>query len=578
MLPPMTLRMRHALLVLLALLALPALAAAHPERPTAFPIANGVPPKQDVPTYRSRGPSVVVCKPDSGTRLKAMFKGDKRVLKSRLKTLKRCKFRDIQAAIDKAKSGYRVLIMPGVYEEIPSRQVQFGSYHDGPCANDYALTEGFRQDQPPPVGPRSNDPPVRPNRNFQVKCPNSRNLISVVGDPRPEPDDQHPLTPQCTQLCNLQIAGLGKEPADVLIRGDRKKQDVLRIDRANGVYLRNFTVEQAAFNDVDLVELSGFRISKVVARYAQDYGILSFTAVNGLYDHDVAYGNGDSGLYPGSTEKGCDIDPNSYGTCNQLTPGDVQGGCQRYSIEIRDSESYGNTLGYSGTAGNSTYVHDNKFHDNATGLSTDSFAQGHPGMPQECVKWEHNEIYSNNNNIFSQDNQKKCGETPFPLRPREQVCPQFQTAVGTGILIGGGNRNLIRENHIYDNWRWGVLLIGVPAAIRNDNDPAHQNDTSSGNRFLGNAMGQTAAGAASPNGLDFKWDSQGAGNCWDGNTSSGAGHTSDPASLPGCPGSPVLQPSNPAVLGPLVPCTAWDPKNDPDPVGCDWFVTPPKPQ
>ncbi len=571
--------LRSMLLVLMALFALPAVAVAHPERPTVFPVVDGVPPQEEVPTYRSRGPSVVVCKPDSGTRLKKMFKGDRRVLKSRLKTLKRCKFRDIQPAINAAKSGYRVLLMPGVYDEMPSRKVPLGAYHEGDCANDYALTEGFRQEQPPPVGPRSNDPPVRPNRNFQIKCPNARNLISVIGDPRPETDDQKPVTPKCIQLCNLQIAGLGKEPEDVLIRGDRKKQDVLRVDRAYGVYLRNFAIEQAAFNNVDLVEVSGFRISKVVARYAQDYGILSFTSVNGLYDHITAYGNGDSGIYPGSSEKGCDIDPNAYGTCDQLTPGNVQGGCQRYSIEIRDSESYGNVLGYSGTAGNSTYVHDNKFHDNATGLSTDSFAQGHPGMPQECVKWENNEIYSNNNNIFSQDKQKFCGDTPFPLRPKEMVCPQFQTAVGTGILIGGGNRNLIRNNHIYDNWRWGVILIGVPASIRNDNDPAHQMDTSSGNRFLGNAMGETPDGARSANGLDFKWDSEGAGNCWEGNTSkSGDSRQSDPPSMPACPGSPVVSPPNLAVLGPLVPCTAWDPKNMPDPIGCDWFTTPPKPQ
>ena len=586
-------RLRLLLCALVVSLATPVAASAHPERPTAFPVVNGVPPTTEVPTYRSSGPSVVVCKPDSASRLKKEFKSDKRVLKSRMKTLKRCKFADIQAAINQAKSGYRVLIMPGVYDEMPSRAVPFGTYHEGPCANDYALTEGFRQSQPPPVGPRSNDPPVRPNRNFQVKCPNSRNLIAVIGDPRPEPDDQHPLTPQCTQLCNLQIAGLGKDPKDVLIRGDRKKQDVLRIDRAYGIYLRNFTVEQAAFNDVDLVEVSGFRISKVVARYAQDYGVLSFTSVNGLYDHDTAYGNGDSGLYPGSTEKGCAIDPNVYGTCSQLTPGNVQGGCQRYSIEIRDSESYGNTLGYSGTAGNSTYVHDNKFHDNATGLSTDSFAQGHPGMPQECVKWEHNDISNNNFNLFDQKNQAYCGSTPFPLRKRTDVCPQFQTAVGTGILIGGGNRNLIQNNNIHGNYRWGILLIGVPASIRNDNDPAHQSDTSSGNRFLNNAMGEAPGGARDANGLDFKWDSQGAGNCWQGNTSkSGAGHQSDPPSswctptpcratppsVPACPGSPVVAPANPAVLGPLVPCTAWDPKNDPDPVGCDWFITPPKPE
>src|SRR5438270_205878 len=78
--------------------------------------------------------------------------------------------------------------------------------------------------------------------------------------------------PKCNQLCNLQIEGLGRRPTDVKIVGDRRKTDVVRIDRADGIFLRNFSVEQGAFNDVDLVEVDGFRVSHIVARYAQNYG------------------------------------------------------------------------------------------------------------------------------------------------------------------------------------------------------------------------------------------------------------------------------------------------------------------
>ncbi|MCW2958013.1 MAG: hypothetical protein JWP18_816, partial [Solirubrobacterales bacterium] len=572
---------RVILLALLAALALPAFALAHPERPTVFPVVKGVPPVTEVPTYRSSGPSVVVCKPDSGTRLKQMFKGEKRVLRSRLKTLKRCKFRDIQPAVNAAKTGFRVLLMPGVYEEMASRRTPTGSYQDGTkCGNDYVVTEGFTS-APPPAGPRSNDPPVRPDRNHQVKCPNAKNLIEVVGDPTLEKDPANPSLPKCLQKCNLQIAGLGKKPEDVLIRGDRKKSDVLRVDRAWGIYLRNFAVEQASFNNIDLVEVNGFRISQVVARYGQNYGILTFTSTNGLYDHVKAYNNGDSGIYPGSTEKGCAVDPNAYGTCGALAGAAALGngnrGCSFYSIEIRDSESYGNTLGYSGTAGNSTYVHDNDFHDNATGLSTDSFAAGHPGMPQECVKWENNKIRSNNNNIFTEAHQKACAATPFVLRKKETVCPQFQTPVGIGIFIAGGNRNLIRANHLYDNHRVGILQIGVPAALRGDTDPEHQQDTSDGNRYIDNVMGADPSGARVPNGRDFVWDSQGAGNCFDGNELR-SGHGTEPASLPACPGSPTKQLVNLAVLAPMLSCAAWDPMNQTNPPGCDWFTTPPKPE
>jgi hypothetical protein len=199
-------------------------------------------------------------------------------------------------------------------------------------------------------------------------------------------------------------------------------------------------------------------------------------------------------------------------------------------------------------------------------------------MPQECVKWEDNQIRSNNDNFFDAAKQKYCGATPFVLRPRTMVCPQFQTPVGTGIIIAGGNRNLIRDNVVFDNWRQGILLFGVPAALRGDTDPAHQLDTSNGNRFMKNRMGASPNGVRMPNGRDFVWDSQGSGNCFEGNElRSGPGHGSEPAALPACPGSAISMPVNLAVLAPMISCAAWDPNNLPTPPGCDWFTTPRKP-
>ena len=444
---------------------------------------------------------------------------------------------------------------------MPSRRVAVGSFGNPPCADDYVETEGFTNEAPPPAGPRSNDPPVRPNRNYQVNCPTSKNLIEVVGDPRTEPDPDNPIEPECLQLCNLQIEGLGKKPTQVKIIGDRKKLDVLRVDRADGIVIRNLLVEQSAFNGIDIVETNGFRIQNVVARYNQDYGVLTFTAVHGLYNKITAYGNGDSGVYPGSNMKGCDPTGLSagYATADDGTCGTDPGSldsCGEQTTEIKNSNSYGNVLGYSGTAGNSTYLHDNKFHDNSTGLSTDSFAQGHPGMPQECVHWVDNDIYSNNDNNFTAERQAYCAKTPFEERERKIVCPQFQVPVGTGALLAGANRNLLEENRIYDNWRNGITLVNVEAMIRNDNDPAHQNDTSNGNQILNNVMGVGPDGTAAPNGDDFLWDGGGAGNCFEGNHGvDDAAATSDGSSplldLPGCPGLRAVEPGRPGTARPL---------------------------
>lgn len=553
----------------------PALSAAHPERTTVFPELEG-----SVPEVRSSGKAIFVCNKGSKSRTKRIFNGKREKL--RMRQLKRCEHRTIQSAVDDAKSGYRIRILPGKYREKPSRRIPVGSFGEPPCAENYVETEGFSNDAPPPAGPRSNDPPVRADRNYQVNCPNSKNLIEVVGDPRPEPDPANPIAPTCLQLCNLQIEGLGKKPTQVKLIGDRLKMDVLRVDRADGIVIRNILVEQATFNAIDIVETNGFRVEDVVARYSQNYGVLSFTSVNGLYNRVTAYGNGDSGVYPGSNRKGCepvgDYPIPGDGTCG-TDPGDPSA-CGEPTTEIKNSNSYGNVLGYSGTAGNATYLHDNEFHDNSTGLSTDSFASGHPGMPQECVRWEDNEIYSNNENYFTDERQDYCAATPFEDRPRKIVCPQFQVPVGTGIIMAGANRNLIENNRIYDNWRYGILLIGVPAAIRGDTDPAHQTDTSSGNQIIGNVMGVDPSGNPDPNGPDILWDGGGEGNCFEDNIGPGG----SPATTGGnpvvaCPGAPAYVPSNPAVQGPLVPCAAWDPniQEQQSPPGCDWFMTPTEP-
>jgi len=116
--------------VALAALLLPAVAAAHPERITAFTF----PVRGHVPTYRTTGPSNVVCTKTSRSHLRKEFKG--RALRTRLRLLARCRYHTIQSAIDHAKSGYRIQILPGSYFEVPSRKVPLGSPGQPPCAHD----------------------------------------------------------------------------------------------------------------------------------------------------------------------------------------------------------------------------------------------------------------------------------------------------------------------------------------------------------------------------------------------------------------------------------------------------------
>jgi hypothetical protein len=196
-------------------------------------------------------------------------------------------------------------------------------------------------------------------------------------------------------------------------------------------------------------------------------------------------------------------------------------------------------------------------------------------MPQECNKWEHNLIHDNNENYYAKERTDYCNATPFEDRRPDVVCPQFLSMVGQGLFFGGGNRNLVRDNFIYNNYRRGMMLFWVPAVLRGDRDVGRQADTSNGNMFIDNKLGIDPSGAPAPNGVDVWWDEQGIGNCFSGNVSkssrSGKVITNGPV-LPACPnpgGSPV---ANPLYAAELVGCTAWDPRDNPRPIGCDWFL------
>src|SRR4051794_15796934 len=528
------------LVAALALCAMPTAALGHAERATHYPDHD----KGSVPTPRSRGPALVVCKSESRRLINQGFKGrgpkNTRARRERLRLLKRCRYRDLQAAINAARSNDRILVMPGTYREEPSRAIPV---KDPKCAGDeYWEASGDNHQADGRV----------PTYLHQVVCPNARNLVAIIGDSIKDPDRE------CDQRCNLQIQGMGRRAHDTVLQGDRLKPDVIRADRADGFQLLNMTVEQGAYNDIDVVETNGFRLSKLVARWASHYGILTFTDDNGVYEDIEAYGSGDSGVYPGSG-------PELH--------------CRGYGIEMRRINSYGNTLGSSGTAGNGTWTHDSHLHDNAAGVANDSFAPGHPGMPQDCSKWTGNDIHSNNFNPFRDDNEAYCNSTPFEKRRKEVVCPVFQVVVGVGLMFYGVNDNVIADNHIYDQHRSAVRLFAVPAPARGEYDPAKAYDTSHGNRFVHNWFGVRPDGRPDRNTLDVYWDEQGLRNCWEGNiTQPGTHVTSDPATLPTCASGGSTNPvGTPVKLAQALPCVEWPPQNTPDPPGCTWFGDPPDP-
>jgi hypothetical protein len=533
---------------------------------------------------------------ESQPAIKIKKKKAKKLRGFNIKLLRHCQYTSIQAAVTASHNNDRVEILPGLYTEPKSRAQPT---NDPACAQ-YKITNDKNQ-----AGAVS--------YSYQWHCPNDQNLIAVLGRsltniavPQPPLLDRHniPDAGSCIR-CNLQIQGTGASPDAVTIDAgrvasgdgapiDAVKDVGIRADRADGFVVDNLKVRHAKEHDIYVIETDGSHLDRFKTPYAGEYGVLTFVADHSLIENCDAWGAGDSALYPGAS---ADL--------GEAVPADQR----RYGTEIRDCDMHHSALGYSGTDGNAVWVHNNDFYDNTMGFSTDVFtAPGHPGFPQDSDLVENNNFHDNNFNTFLPP--CAAGQKPGPPVPGQNaanpggncsdVVPTVPVPVGVGLWIAGGNADVIRNNHFYDNWRRGTMLFQVPDAfvcsdpnnqVANCDPTATVPATSYRNRFYDNKMGQAPDGTAHPNGTDFWWDQGGlsvdptlnTGNCWYNNTGSNgtaASVTGEPSpsgiapdNLPSdCTNSPSVGAMHGQVAEELTCSTV--PQGDPS---CPWFTTPPKP-
>ncbi len=499
---------------------------------------------------------------------------------------RRCRFHSIQKAVNSSHNGDRVVIMPGVYTEPASRRKPT---HDPRCKK-YLSDTDF-----------GGGGSVGLSYRYQYHCPNDQNLVEVLGralgpGAPPPPQQNRNGIPKsdlgpCIR-CNLQIEGSGAKPEDVVIdsgkakagnhgpSGTGSKKDVaLRVDRADGLVLRNLTARHAKEHDVYIMETDGYQIDRVKFFYAGEYGSLMFAADHGLTHNCEGVGNGDSAVYPGGAPQSRD-DPIS----NPPDPRDKSFYPRpRLNQRITHCDLHHNNLAYSGTMGNATHFDHNNLWNNTTGIATDSFfAGGHPGFPQDSSVFEYNKIWSNNFNDYAKGSDVKSS-VGVPL--------------GTGIIIAGGNNDLVRGNRMWDNWRRGVMLLAVHDAISCPPSPGPQtcqpknpSSTSYNSNFTGNVLGRAPNGRVKPNGVDFWWDQfpSNTGDCWHDNKGpdgTNASWTGDPTRFPtqgmsvpgflpeacGTPGDVGTgNPAKEAVLAYCAEAAIGDPS-------CEWYQQPARP-
>jgi hypothetical protein len=469
-----------------------------------------------------------------------------------LRLSERCRFRHIQAAVKRAGNNDRVVVMPGVYLEEPSRR---HPTNDPRCVR-------YEEESENGAGAAT--------YRYQVNCPNDQNLIFVQG--RALTDEPVPFPPRADRRgipdegrcirCNLQLEGSGVKAEDVVVdlarrpgatklRGpaDPIKDIGIRADRADGFVVRNMTFAHANEHGIYVHETDGYLLSRVKFFWNKEYGTLTFTSDHGVTKDCEAMGSGDAGVYPGAAPE----------TGEQTTEGR-----RRANQLITRCDVHHNTLGYSGTMGNGTRVVRNNFYDNSTGITSDSFfAGGHPGYPQDGAVFENNNIYSNNFNSYAEGS---------------DVEPRVPVPVGTGIFIAAGNGNTIRGNRIWNNWRRGTMLIHVPDSLSGQSPTGPQNSTSHRNRYHANVMGIAPGGRRMPNGVDFWWDEapDQRNNCWFDN---GNVTTDPPAPLmpESCENTSAGVTYAPKLSGELLPCAGAADSGGYDATTCAWFRTPPRP-
>ncbi|GHA18527.1 hypothetical protein GCM10010329_47110 [Streptomyces spiroverticillatus] len=508
------------LALLLIVIAAPA-ASAHEERPVTFPDGSG-----SVPVYRTGEPDLLVCKTDRDAFERRIAAFPEQLKQRNLALFARCQksgYRHLQAAVDAVKRpGMNIAILPGLYEEEPSLPKPTGACASLKAPNSslgYQILSYAQQSQ----------------------CPHNQNLVAILGKK------------------NLQIEGTGATRLDVVVDAKYQKLNAIRADESDGVYFRNFTAQRTTFNSLYVLAGDGFVIDDVLTRWNDEYGFLTFASDHGLYKNCESYGNGDSGIYPGSASN-----------INDGRGYDVP----RYSIEITGCRSHHNMVGYSGTAGDSVWVHDNEFDQNMGGASMDSAFPGHPGLPQNHARFERNLIHDNNADYYPYVADGTCAKPPVERGyERGVVCPQISMPPGTGIITAGGNWNLYENNWVYGHKRAAFYLNAVPAFIRGEKAWAKQTDTSHHNRYAGNVLGKDKQGTSRPNGMDVTWDGQGKGNCWQDGPDG-----SSPGTLPLCGdergdlsgGSDRLV-GEPVKLAQLLICSDYNVQARRLPSGCDWY-------
>jgi hypothetical protein len=291
----------------------------------------------------------------------------------------------------------------------------------------------------------------------------------------------------------LRLVGSPGRPAAVVLEGGKRLQNGVFVNGADEVTVNGFMARNYRANGFFVTNAVGYTLTNLVAARTGVYGVYAFNSKGGVMSSSEAYYVNDAGFYIGQTPQ-------------QVNP---------IRSIVRNVESWGNPLGWSGTNMRYVTITRSRFYNNAVGIAPNALdSERFP--PAEDNVIVDNDIFWNNFNFHA----------GAPFKPRTTGAAAI-APVGTGVLLLGGRRNRVERNRIYGNYLAGVaaiegVLLGETPAAR----PLE------GNRVTSNEFG---LGGEDLNGRELATDGNGTGNCWGPNTGVQTTDPADAAFFPACP-------------------------------------------
>lgn len=229
---------------------------------------------------------------------------------------------------------------------------------------------------------------------------------------------------------------------DITIRGvDRNKvildgkdtlENGIRVLGTDGIVVENMTAHNYKSNGFYWTGSDRYRGSYLTAYRNGDYGIYSFDAYHGQFDHSYGGGSPDAGFYIGE--------------------------CYKCDAVIDNVIAENNGLGYSGTnSGGDLYIVNSTFRNNRAGMvpNSGSYELCYPSRETTIVG---NTVYDNNNN-------------------EADAIDNALLAQGNGILLAGAVRSVVERNLVYKHDRVGVAAVPFPEEDGNDTKPDASEDS-----------------------------------------------------------------------------------------------------